>query len=252
MELHLQQHKVVSREQWLIARKAHLMKEKELTRARDELVRQRRELPWVKVEKAYVFDGPDGKETFADLFNGRSQLIVNHFMLGPGWEEGCVGCSFRADHIEGALVHLEHHDVTVVVVSRAPLAEIDAFKRRMGWRFKWVSSNGSDFNYDYHVSFTPDELAKGKVYYNYEMQEGGIEELPGLSVFCMDAAGDIFHTYSTYARGAEALLGTYVCLDLTPKGRNETGSNRNLTDWVRHHDRYGDGGLVDRAGSCCD
>jgi predicted dithiol-disulfide oxidoreductase (DUF899 family) len=178
------------------------------------------------------------KQTLADLFDGRSQLVVNHFMLGPGWKEGCVGCSFGADHIEGALVHLEHHDVTVVVVSRAPLHEIEAYKKRMGWRFNWVSSYDSDFNYDYHVSFTKDDVTKGRVYYNFEMTEALIEELPGLSVFYKDAAGDIFHTYSSYARGAEELLGTYMVLDLTPKGRNETGPNHNLMDWVRRHDEY--------------
>jgi predicted dithiol-disulfide oxidoreductase (DUF899 family) len=257
----MQPHKIVSQEQWLIARKALLAKEKDLTRARDELARQRRELPWVKVDKRYVFEGPRGKETLADLFDGRSQLIIDHFMLGPGWEAGCVGCSFGADHIEGGLVHLEHHDVTVVVVSRAPLAEIEAFKRRMDWRFKWVSSYGSDFNFDYHVSFRKEDADNGKVYYNYEMQDFGIDELPGLSVFIKDENGHIFHTYSTYARGAETLLTTYMCLDLTPKGRNETGPNHNLTDWVRYHDRYDDGGSVDRTGrhqpvkdshACCD
>ena len=190
------------------------------------------------MEKEYVFDTPKGKQTLAELFDGRSQLVVNHFMLGPGWKEGCVGCSFGADHIEGALVHLEHHDVTVVVVSRAPLHAIEAYKKRMGWRFKWVSSYDSDFNYDYHVSFTKDDVTKGRVYYNFEMTEALIEELPGLSVFYQDAAGDIFHTYSSYARGAEELLGTYMVLDLTPKGRNETGPNYNLMDWVRRHDEY--------------
>ena len=253
-------HPIVSRDDWLAARKTLLAKEKELTRLRDRLSAERRALPWVKVEKEYVFDTPDGRRTLAELFDGRSQLVVDHFMLGPGWTEGCVGCSFGADHIDGALVHLEHHDVTVVAVSRAPLAEIEAFKRRMGWRFKWVSSHGSDFNYDYHVSFTPDDIAKGTVYYNYRTIEASIDELPGLSVFHKDAAGDIFHTYSTYARGAEELLGTYMVLDLTPKGRDETGPNRNLSDWVRHHDRYDDDGFVDRTGryqsrrldsSCC-
>jgi predicted dithiol-disulfide oxidoreductase (DUF899 family) len=232
--------KLVSRDEWLTARKELLKQEKELTRQRDALTAKRRELPWVRVEKEYVFDTPKGKQTLADLFDGRSQLVVNHFMLGPGWKEGCVGCSFGADHIEGALVHLEHHDVTVVVVSRAPLHEIEAYKKRMGWRFNWVSSYDSDFNYDYHVSFTKDDVTKGRVYYNFEMTEALIEELPGLSVFYKDAAGDIFHTYSSYARGAEELLGTYMVLDLTPKGRNETGPNHNLMDWVRRHDRYGD------------
>lgn len=236
--------KIVSRAEWLGARKELLVKEKNLTRQRDEISRQRRELPWVKVEKPYVFDGPEGKETLAGLFDGRSQLIVKHFMLGPDWKEGCVGCSFEVDHIKGALVHLEHHDVTYVAISRAPLPEIEKFKKRMGWRFKWVSSFENDFNYDYHVSFTPEQIANGKVYYNYEMRDFQIEELSGRSVFYKDAAGDIFHTYSAYGRGAEELLGTYVCLDLTPKGRNETGPNFNLTDWVRHHDRYGAGGFV--------
>ena len=230
---------IVTREEWLVARKQYLSKEKEFTRLRDELSRQRRELPWVRVEKRYVFEGPNGKETLADLFDGRSQLIVDHFMLGPGWKEGCVGCSFGADHIGGALVHLEHHDVTLVVVSRAPLPEIEAFKKRMGWRFKWVSSYGNDFNFDYHVSFTKDEMAKGKVYYNYEMQEFGSEEGPGVSVFYKDGAGDIFHTYSSYARGLDMLVGAYNYLDLVPKGRDEDALSFTMA-WVRHHDKYGD------------
>lgn len=245
----MQHHPVVSRDEWLAARMALLEKEKEYTRMRDRLSAERRALPWVKVEKPYVFDAPAGRRTLAELFEGRSQLVVKHFMLGPGWKEGCVGCSFGADHIGGALVHLEHHDVSVVTVSRAPLAEIEAYKKRMGWSFAWVSSNGSDFNYDYHVSFTPDELAKGKVYYNYRLTDSSIDELPGLSVFCKDAAGDVFHTYSSYARGSEELLGTYMLLDLTPKGRNETGPHHNLTDWVRRHDEYAD---AKPAASCCE
>jgi len=240
--------RIVTRDEWLAARKAHLVREKELTRRRDQLSAERRELPWVKIEKPYVFEGPAGKETLADLFDRRSQLIIKHFMLGPGWQEGCVGCSFEVDHIEGALVHLEHHDVSYVVVSRAPLPEIEAFKKRMGWRFKWVSSYGSDFNYDFHVSFEPDEIQKGEVYYNYEMRKVGIEELSGRSVFYKDANGDVFHTYSSYGRGGDLMLGTYNILDLMPKGRNETGPNHNLTDWVRHHDRYDDGGFVDPTG----
>src|SRR5215212_7723613 len=175
----MQPHKIVSETEWVAARKAHLAVEKKFTEARDELSRQRRELPWVKVDKPYVFDGPDGKETLADLFDGRSQLIVYHFMLGPGWEQGCKSCSFLADHIDGARVHLAHRDVTLVVISHAPLAEIEAFKQRMGWRFKWVSSYGNDFNSDYHVSFSKAEIAKGQVYYNYAMQEFGSEEAPG-------------------------------------------------------------------------
>ena len=239
--------KIVSREEWLAARTALLAKEKEFTHRRDQLSAERRALPWVKVEKEYVFDTPNGRKTLADLFEGRSQLVVDHFMLGPGWKEGCVGCSFGADHM-GNLVHLEHHDVTVVVVSRAPLAEIEAYRKRMGWGFTWVSSYGSDFNYDYHVSFTAEEMAKGKVYYNYRMTDSGIDELPGLSVFYKDEAGNVFHTYSSYARGAEDLITTYMVLDLTPKGRNETGPHHNLMDWVRRHDEY------DKAGdsrSCC-
>jgi predicted dithiol-disulfide oxidoreductase (DUF899 family) len=234
----MQQHKVVSREEWLKARTAHLANEKQFTKARDELSRQRRALPWVKVEKSYVFDAPGGKRTLADLFDGRSQLIVYHFMLGPGWEQGCKSCSFLADHFDGASVHLAHRDVTLVVVSRAPLAEIEAFKQRMGWRFPWVSSFGNDFNHDYHVSFTPEEMAKGKVYYNYREDEFGSEEAPGASVFYKDDTGQIFHTYSAYARGLDILLGTYNFLDLVPKGRDEDALDFTMA-WVRHHDRYG-------------
>jgi len=241
-------HPIVSREEWVKARKELLKKEKEFTRLRDQLNTESRELPWVRVEKTYVFDGPNGKETLSDLFAGRSQLIVNHFMLGPGWKEGCVGCSFGADHNDGIIVHLEHHDVSFVAISRAPRPEIEAFKKRMGWRFKWVSSFGSDFNYDYHVSFTPDEIRKGQVYYNYDIREFQVEELAGTSMFYKDEKADIFHTYSAFARGSEMLGGVYGYLDHLPKGRNETGPNHNLGDWVRHHDRYGDAGLVDPTG----
>ena len=229
--------KLVSRDEWLAARKQHLSKEKEFTRLRDKLSAERRELPWVKVEENYVFDGPKGKETLGDLFDGRSQLIVYHFMFGPEWEEGCKSCSFLSDHIDGALVHLAHRDVTFVVVSRAPLSKIEAFKKRMGWRFKWVSSYGNDFNFDYHVSFTKDELAKGKVYYNYDMNEFPSEEGPGISVFYKDGSGDIFHTYSSYARGLDILVGTYNYLDLVPKGRDEAELPWTMA-WVRHHDKY--------------
>jgi len=231
-------HKVVSRDEWLAARKALLANEKALTRARDALSEERRRLPWVRVEKEYVFDGPDGRETLADLFAGRSQLIVKHFMLGPDWEEGCVGCSFQSDHIDGVLPHLEHHDVTLLAVSRAPFDKIDAFKKRMGWRFKWVSSFASDFNYDYNVSFTPGQIASGEMYYNFEKCRIDSDELSGISVFHKDSGGDIFHTYSQYARGGEMMIGTYSWLDITPKGREENVRG-NLTDWVRHHDRYG-------------
>jgi predicted dithiol-disulfide oxidoreductase (DUF899 family) len=254
-------HDIVSRDEWLAAHQQHLAREKAFTRMRDQLSAARRELPWTRVEKPYVFDSPRGRQTFADLFNGRSQLIVKHFMLGPGWQEGCVGCSFEADHIEGALPHLEHHDVSFVAISRAPLAEIETFKRRMGWHFNWVSSHGSDFNYDFHVSFTPEQAATGKVYYNFGMQPFVCEELSGINMFYKDASGEVFHTFSAYGRGAEEILGTYMCLDLTPKGRNETGPNFDLTDWVRHHDRYDAAGFVDSTGRyqpagaakpCCD
>jgi predicted dithiol-disulfide oxidoreductase (DUF899 family) len=236
----MEPHKIVSRDEWLVARKAHLTREKELTRLRDQVSAERRNLPWVKIDKPYVFDGPDGKETLADLFAGRSQLIVYHFMLGPEWEEGCKSCSFLADHIDGSVIHLAHRDVTFVVVSRAPLPKIEAFKKRMGWRFKWVSSHGSDFNSDYHVSFTKDDLAKGKTYYNYDLRESPSEgEAPGASVFYKDGTGDIFHTYSSYARGLDMLVGAYNYLDLVPKGRDEDALAFTMA-WVRHHDRYGD------------
>src|SRR5712692_7114040 len=237
--------RIVSRDEWLVARKAHLAREKELTRLRDQVSAERRKLPWVKIDKPYVFDGPRGKETLADLFDGRSQLIVYHFMFGPGWEQGCPSCSFLADHFDGAVVHLAHRDVTLLAVSRAPLPQIEAFKRRMGWRFKWVSSYGNDFNRDYHVSFTTDEMAQGKVNYNYEMREFGSEEAPGASVFYKDAAGDVFHTYSSYARGLDMLLGAYHYLDLVPKGRDEDALAYTMA-WVRHHDRYDDGRVVGR------
>ena len=236
---------IVSRDEWLAARKALLAKEKEFTRLRDSLNAERRALPWVKVDKQYMFDTPDGRQSLGELFAGRSQLVTKHFMFGPDWTDGCVGCSFEMDHVDGALVHLEHHDVSYVVVSRAPLEKLEAFKRRMGWRFRWVSSYGSDFNYDFHVSFSPEEVASGKAYYNYELRDVGIDELSGRSVFYRDEAGDIFHTYSSYARGGELFLGSYAVLDITPKGRDET-INGNLTDWVRHHDRYDDAG-----GDCC-
>ncbi len=244
----MQPQRIVSREEWLEARKALLAQEKEFTRLRDKLSAARRTLPWVKVEKTYVFDTPEGRQTLADLFGGRSQLVIQHFMLGPGWKEGCIGCSFGADHIGGALVHLEHHDVSFVAVSRAPLAEIEAYKTRMGWHFKWVSSYDSDFNFDYHVSFRESDLAKGLVFYNYTMTEAGIAELPGLSVFAK-SDGDIFHTYSSYARGTEELLTTYMLLDMTPTGRNETGPHHNLMDWVRRHDEYKEDAS---AAPCCD
>jgi predicted dithiol-disulfide oxidoreductase (DUF899 family) len=226
----------VSEAEWLVARKDLLAREKEFTRQRDALSAARRQMPMVKIDKEYVFDGPNGKETLADLFDGRSQLIVYHFMFGPGWEVGCKSCSYLADHFDGANGHLPHRDVTFLVVSRALLSEFEPYKRRMGWRFKWVSSHGNDFNFDYHVSFTKDDEAKGKVYYNYGMGEFMSDELPGLSVFYKDENGDIFHTYSTYARGLDILVGTYNFLDLVPKGRDENPES--TMDWVRRHDQY--------------
>jgi len=240
----VQEHEVVSPKEWIASRKELLRKEKEFTKLRDELSRQRRELPWEKVEKQYVFEGPSGKETLAELFDGRSQLIVYHFMFGPGWEAGCPSCSFLADHIGGSLVHLANRDVTLAVVSRAPLAQIEAFKKRMGWGFQWVSSFGNDFNRDYHVSFTKEEMAKSKVHYNYDMVEFGSEEAPGASVFYKNVTGDIFHTYSAYARGLDILVGAYNYLDLAPKGRDEDGLAFSMS-WVRHHDKYAEGYLVD-------
>jgi len=231
------QHRIVSRDEWLAARKQHLSKEKEFTRMRDRLSAERRNLPWVKVEKLYVFDGPGGRQTLADLFDGRSQLVIYHFMFGPGWEEGCPICSMAVDGFDGNVVHLAQRDVTLLAVSRAPLPQIETFKKRMGWRFRWVSSHGNDFNRDYHVSFTPDEMAAGKVYYNYGLSEYPSEEAHGISVFHKDEAGAVFHTYSSYARGPEMLLGAYYILDLVPKCRDETALPWTMA-WVRHHDRY--------------
>jgi len=231
---------IVSRAEWLAAREALLEKEKHLTRMRDQLNAERRALPWVRVEKPYVFDSAGGSKTLADLFDGRSQLIVQHFMFSPDWEEGCIGCSFGSDHIEAALVHLEHHDVSFARVSRAPLAKLLAFQKRMGWRGVWVSSLGSDFNYDFGVSFRKPDVLRGEVYYNYRKTKTSMEDLSGLSVFCRSPDGELFHTYSTYARGDELIDTTYMLLDLTPKGRNENGPHYNLVDWVRHHDRYDD------------
>ena len=231
------QHKVVSEKEWVEARKSLLKKEKELTRQRDEISRQRRELPWVRMEKNYVFDGPNGKETLSDLFDGRSQLIVYHFMFGPDWEEGCASCSFVADHIDGTLAHLEHRDVTFVVVSHAPYEKLAAFKKRMGWKFKWVSAFNNDFNYDFHVSFTKDEMAKGNVYYNYENAGFPSEEGPGASVFYKeDGTANVYHTYSSFGRGLDQMLNTYNYLDLVPKGRDEGDAGQ--AGWVHRRDEY--------------
>jgi predicted dithiol-disulfide oxidoreductase (DUF899 family) len=240
-------HKVASRDEWLVARKALLAKEKEFTRLRDQISAEKRALPWIKVEKRYVFEGADGETTLADLFAGRSQLIIKHFMLAPGQSSPCVGCSFEVDQVDGTLVHLEHNDVSYVAVARAPLADIEAVKRRMGWRFRWVSSFGSDFNYDFHVSFTKDQIARGETFYNYHAGAVPLEDLSGRSVFFKDVNGDIFHTYSSFGRGGEDFHTAYRYLDIVPKGRNETGPNRNMHDWVRHHDRYDDA-IPDPAG----
>ncbi|WP_076999738.1 thioredoxin family protein [Variovorax sp. KK3] len=231
-------HAVVSMDQWLAERRAFLAREKELTHLRDQVARERRALPWVRVDKDYVFASPDGPQRLAHLFDGRSQLLVQHFMFAPGWEQGCPSCSYMADHTDGMTVHLAQRDVSFVAVSRAPLEEIETFRRRMGWRFRWVSSFDTEFNFDFRVSFTPEEVATGKIDYNFGDWPWASEEWPGISAFYKDEAGQIFRTYSTYGRGVEAMMGTYAMLDLMPKGRNERDVD-NKMEWVRHHDRYG-------------
>lgn len=230
------QHSIVSQEEWLKARKALLLKEKEETHLRDAVNAARLALPWVRVEADYVFDAPSGKKSLSDLFAGRSQLLVYHFMLGPGWKAGCPGCSFLSDHIEGALPHLNHHDVTWTAVSRAPIDEIEAYKKRMEWKFPWVSSSGNSFNHDFHVSFDKEELAQGEVDYNFNRipSERANDELPGLSAFFKNEHGEIFHTYSSYARGLEQMVGTLMILDRAPLGRNESST----MNFVRRHDEY--------------
>ncbi|MEP6830005.1 MAG: thioredoxin family protein [Rhizomicrobium sp.] len=229
-------HPIVSRQEWIEARKALLQKEKEETHLRDTVRAARQALPWVRVDKDYVFDTPSGKKDLGGLFDGRSQLLVYHFMLAPGWKAGCPGCSFLSDHIDGALPHLNHHDVTWTAVSLAPIAEIEAYKKRMGWKFPWVSSAGSSFNHDFHVSFTKEELAEGNVDYNFSRvpSDRANDELPGLSAFFKNKNGEIFHTYSSYARGAEEIIGTLMILDRAPLGRNEAGT----LSFVRRHDEY--------------
>lgn len=240
-------HPVVSRAEWEPARRALLAAEKEHTRQRDLLAAARLALPWVKIEKEYVFESPAGRVTLAELFDGRSQLFLKHFMMGPGQAGQCVGCSLEVDHVEGLLEHLNNHDVTYAVVARAPIAEIEAVRRRMGWRFPWVSSFESDFNYDFHVSFTPEEVASGKAWVNYREGAPGLEDHSGDSVFFKDESGQVFHTYSTYGRGGEEFLGIYRMLDVMPKGRNEHGFHT-LVDWARPHDLYGAGGTVEGNG----
>jgi predicted dithiol-disulfide oxidoreductase (DUF899 family) len=232
----MENHKVVSHEEWLAARRQLLADEKEFTRLRDRLSQQRRDLPWVMVDKDYVFEGPDGQETLSQLFDGRHQLAVYHFMLGPDWEEGCKSCSFWADNFNGIDAHLRQRDVSLLAISRAPLARIEGFKKRMGWTFKWVSSFGSDFNYDYQVSVRAEQSASGEITYNYAPRKTTMAELPGVSVFYRDEGGRIFHTYSCYARGLDMLNGAYHWLDLVPKGRDESEPHK--MSWVRLHDEY--------------
>lgn len=244
----MERHKVVAKEAWLEARKALLDTEKEFTRQRDKLSQARRELPWERVERAYVFAGPEGKLTLAELFAGRSQLVVYHFMFDPGWEAGCKSCSFWADNFDGFYRHLNQRDVTLAAVSRAPWPKLAAFKKRMGWSFPWVSSAGTRFNFDYQVSFAPEELATGEVVYNYTKRATSMTELPGISVFAKDESGSLFHTYSCYARGLDMMNAAYHYLDLVPKGRDEAGLPYNQA-WVRHHDKYGSADRDPRQGS---
>ena len=235
----MQDHKVVSREEWLAARKEHLAKEKEFTRLRDQLGAERRELPWVKVETEYQFNGPNGKESLADLFDGKSQLIIYHFMFGPDWEEGCPSCSFWADNFNGIDIHLKHRDINFIAASRAPLEKLQAYQKRMGWRFKWVSSFESDFNRDYKLLFTPEEMEKGEMYYNYEITSFPVEEAMGISVFYKNRQGEVYHTYSCYARGLDMLNAAYHYMDLTPKGRDEDSLPFSMA-WLHRHDQYED------------
>jgi len=233
----VEKHRVVSHKAWIEARRKFLAKEKKFTRLRDELSRQRRALPWEKVDKQYVFDGPEGRETLPELFDGRSQLIVYHFMFAPDWDEGCKHCSFWADNFNGLGIHLNHRDVSFVAISRAPLAKLEAFRKRMGWSFKWVSSGQNDFNYDYQASFTPQEVESGAAFFNYSKSNVGVTDREGVSVFYKDPSGAVFHTYSSYARGIDMLNTAYHYLDLAPKGRDEDALEFTQS-WVRYHDKY--------------
>jgi len=233
----MKEHKVLTHDQWLEARKAFLHREKEFSKLRDEISQARRELPWEKVDKEYVFHGPNGKETLSQLFDGRSQLIVYHFMYGPGWEEGCKSCSFLADHFDPAIVHLNQRDVSMVAISKAPLEEFMPFKKRMGWSFKWLSSFDDDFNHDFHVSFSEEEADSGDVYYNYERQGFPSTEAPGASVFYKNDSGDVFHTYSVYSRGLDMFITAYHYLDIVPKGRDEDDLSYTM-EWLKLHDAY--------------
>lgn len=241
-------HPVVTRDRWIADRKRLLAHEKELTQARDRLAEARRALPWVKLDTDYVFDTADGPRRLSELFQGKRQLLVQHFMLGPGWEQGCKSCSFMADHLDGMAIHLAHRDIALLVVSRAPLQEIQRFRERMGWRFAWASSNRNDFNRDFNVSFDPQDRQDGEVFYNFHMTPFPQTEAPGISIFWRDDDGQVFHTYSTFGRGVEVMMGTYGLVDLTPKGRDEAGLDYTMA-WVRHHDRYED--AAKPAASCC-
>ena len=246
-------HPVVSTERWVTERKTLLAHEKELMRLHDQIARERRALPWERVDKDYAFETPQGRRSLAELFEGRRQLLVQHFMLAPGWEQGCPSCSFMADHVDGMNVHLAHRDITMIAVSRAPLAEIERFRRRMGWQFEWVSSHGSDFNHDFAVSFRPNDERDGKLVYNFATQPFQGEEAPGISVFYKNDAGEVFHTYSTYGRGVEVMMGAYNLMDLTPQGRGERDVAYKM-EWVRHHDRYAPAAAeksAATAASCC-
>jgi predicted dithiol-disulfide oxidoreductase (DUF899 family) len=231
-------HKIVSRTEWTAARKELLAREKQFTHERDRLSAARRDLPWVRVTENYVFERARGKATLAELFDGRSQLVVYHFMFGPDWKAGCKSCSFWADNFNGIVEHLKHRDVTLMAISRAPLAKLTAFARRLGWTFEWASSVDNTFNHDFGVSFTPDELAGGAISYNYGQFANGGSEMPGISVFSKDAEGNVFHTYSCYARGLDMLNGAYHYLDLVPKGRDEESLPHTMS-WLRLHDDYG-------------
>ena len=242
--------RIASREEWRQARIALLAKEKALTAMKDALAAERRQLPWVRIDKDYVFDSPTGPVTLSELFEGRSQLFIKHFMMGPGQSQQCVGCSLEVDHLAGIRVHLENHDVIYAVVARAPIEEIEILKRKMGWDFTWVSSYRNDFNFDFNVSFTDAEIARGRGYYNFREVDvnPGMIDFSGDSVFVKDEAGEIYHTYSSYARGGEQFLGIYSYLDVTPKGRAENGPYHSLPDWVRPHNMYSRGGTVSDMG----
>jgi predicted dithiol-disulfide oxidoreductase (DUF899 family) len=241
-------HEVVSREVWLEARRALMVRERAHMRQGDLLNEAVRALPWVRVEKPYEFDGPSGRLSLSDLFAGRSQLFVKHYMLGPGQQHHCVGCALEVDHLDGLLAHLQNHDLSYVAIARAPIEEIEVLRERMGWRFPFVSSYRSDFNYDFNVSFRPEDIAAKNVFYNFREADVGMADLSGDSVFYKDENGDIFHTYSAFARGGERFLGIYSYLDVSPKGRAEYGPYHSLGDWARLHDTYGKGGVVEATG----